>query len=288
MPGPGAAVLALGKLGGREITAASDLDLILIYEHADGALSDGPRPLDASQYYTRLTQRLIAALSAPTAEGRLYEVDMRLRPSGRSGPLATRLAAFAAYQAGEAWTWEHMALTRARPISGSGSLRADIAGVIAATLTQPRDIALVARDVLSMRETLAREKSEDNPWDLKYARGGLVDLEFLAQYLQLVHGHAHPAILHTTTARALDAARDAGVLGVGDWEVVSAAARLQQNLTQVLRLCLDGPFDPATAGKGVRDLLARAGNAPDFARLDVLLRDTQAAVRAVFERVIGA
>jgi glutamate-ammonia-ligase adenylyltransferase len=180
-----------------------------------------------------------------------------------------------------------MALTRARAISGAPPLRTAIAEVIAGTLTAPRDAAATAREVRDMRETLAREKGDARRWDLKYVRGGLVDLEFVAQYLQLVHGHAHPAILHPTTARVFDAARAAGVLGEGDWEALSAGARLQHDLTQVLRLCLDGPFDPAAAGPGVRALLARAAHAPDFARLEALLAETQDAVRAVFERVVG-
>jgi glutamate-ammonia-ligase adenylyltransferase len=287
LPGARATVLALGKLGGREITAASDLDLILIYDHPDDALSNGPRPLPASQYFARLTQRLIAALSAPTAEGRLYEVDMRLRPSGRSGPLATRLPAFEAYQAGAAWTWEHMALTRARAIAGDAAMRADVEAIVAGVLRRPRDAAAVAVDVLAMRDTLAAEKGEDDPWDLKYAKGGLVDLEFTAQYLQLAHAHAHPAILHTGTAAVFEAARRGGLIGEGDWEVLGEAMRLQHDLTQVLRLCVAGPFDPAAAGAGLRTMLARAGRVPDFATLEAVLQGTQAEVRATFRRIVG-
>src|SRR5690606_8653121 len=132
------AVMAMGKLGGREVTAASDLDLILIYEHPDDAVSDGTRPLDPSQYYARLTQRLVSALSAPTSEGTLYEVDLRLRPSGRAGLLATRLKAFRSYQATEAWTWEHMALTRARAVAADEGFRGDVEQAVADVLTLPR------------------------------------------------------------------------------------------------------------------------------------------------------
>jgi glutamate-ammonia-ligase adenylyltransferase len=289
VPGGAASVVALGKLGGREMTAASDLDLILIYEHPDNAAaSEGARPLAPSQFYGRLTQRLVTALSAPTAEGRLYDVDFRLRPSGRSGPLATRLAAFESYQAGEAWTWEHMALTRARVLSGPPAFRARVTEAIAAVLRRPRDPAAVARDVLSMRETLAREKGEGDRWDLKFAAGGLIDLEFIAQYVQLVHAAATPEILHTATLRVFDSARSLGLLGEADRETLVAATRLQHDLTQVLRLCLDRPFVPAEAGEGLRGLLARAGGTPDFSGLDALLADTQARVRAVFLRLLGA
>ena len=288
VPGARASVMAMGKLGGREMTAASDLDLILIYEHPDEAeASDGEKPLAPSQYYARLTQRLVSALSAPTAEGTLYEVDLRLRPSGRAGPLATRLKAFEAYQMSDAWTWEHMALTRGRAVGGETEFRAEIEAAIVRVLSAPRDAARVAADVRDMRVRLAGEKGENNPWDIKLARGGLVDLEFIAQYLQLVHASGHPAILSTSTGLALEAAHGAGLVSDEDWEVLRRSVQLQHDLTQILRLCLSGPFDPHTAGEGVRTLLARAGGAPDFASLDADLRETQAKTRAVFERLVS-
>src|SRR5262249_53220268 len=145
------AVLAMGRLGSREMTASSDLDLILIYDfdhdHPD---SNGPKSLHGAQYFARLTQRLIGAFTARTNYGVLYDIDMRLRPSGRSGPVATRLDAFAQYQEKEAWTWEHMALTRARVISGPPDLAAQIEGIIRDVLTRPRQRDLIADDVLEM------------------------------------------------------------------------------------------------------------------------------------------
>jgi glutamate-ammonia-ligase adenylyltransferase len=276
----------MGKLGGREMTAASDLDLILIYEHPDDAVSDGERSLEPSQYYARLTQRLVAALSAPTAEGTLYEVDLRLRPSGRSGPLATRLTAFQSYQAGEAWTWEHMALTRGRAVSGSAGFKGEVEAAIIGILTRERDAKKIAADVRDMRAKLASEKGEGNPWDIKFAKGGLVDLEFIAQYLQLVHAHAHPEILNTSTANVLEASHKAGFLTEEDWDILRRATQLQHDLTQVLRLCLSGPFDPGKSGEGVKVLLARAGGVPDFRTLDAELRDVQERVRQVFEHVL--
>jgi len=281
------AVMAMGKLGGREITAASDLDLILIYEHPEDAMSDGERPLHPSQYYARLTQRLVAALSAPTTEGLLYEVDLRLRPSGRSGPLATRLQAFQSYQLGEAWTWEHMALTRGRALTTDEAFRNDVDGAIVAILTKERDAAKVTADVVDMRKKLAAEKGENNPWDLKFAKGGLIDLEFIAQYLQLVHARMHPEILSTSTAIVLEAAHKTGLIAAQDWDVLRLATQLQHDLTQILRLCLSGPFEPEKAGEGVKALLARGGGAPDFSTLDADLRERQVNVRKIFERVIG-
>ncbi|WP_319844714.1 bifunctional [glutamine synthetase] adenylyltransferase/[glutamine synthetase]-adenylyl-L-tyrosine phosphorylase [Terrihabitans rhizophilus] len=287
VPGAQSCVLAMGKLGGREMTAASDLDLILIYEHPDDALeSDGPRPLATAQYHARMTQRLIAALSAPTSEGALYEVDLRLRPSGRSGPLATRLRAFQDYQASEAWTWEHMALTRARPISGPQDFQQTVLTSVMDVLQRPRDVGKAATDVRAMRERLKTEREARTHWDLKYSPGGLIDLEFLAQYLQLVHGRTHPGILKTATFAVFDAAGEAGLISAGDTEILQSATRLQHNLTQVLRLCLTGPFDPETASAGLRALLARQGEVPDFASLDAELRDQQQRVQEVVARII--
>ncbi len=201
------AVLAMGKLGGYEMTATSDLDLILVYDFDDEhPESDGKRPLHGTQYFARLTQRLINALTAQTNYGALYQVDMRLRPSGRAGPLATQIEGFIAYQDTEAWTWEHMALTRARVVSASPAFKARVEGVIAEVLRRERDPEAIAGDVVEMRAAIAQEKSDRERWDLKYAAGGLIDIEFIAQYLQLVHAHQWPDILDTSTARVLDKA----------------------------------------------------------------------------------
>jgi glutamate-ammonia-ligase adenylyltransferase len=282
------AVLAMGKLGGYEMTATSDLDLILVYDfdaaHPD---SDGRRSLYGAQYFARLTQRLINALTAQTNYGALYEVDMRLRPSGRAGPLATQIGGFAGYQENEAWTWEHMALTRARVVSASPAFRLRVEAVLREVLTRPRDAALIAGDVVEMRTAIATEKGDGNRWDIKYAAGGLVDLEFIAQYLQLVHAHSQSDVLDTSTARVLEKAWALRLIAAEDAEVLRAAVQLYQNLTQILRLCLTGPFDPKTAASGLLQLLARAGDVPDFATLEATLIDMQARVRASFVRILG-
>jgi len=288
IPGQEDAVLAMGKLGGYEMTASSDLDLILIYDFDQAhPESDGARPLYGAQYFARLTQRLINALTAQTNYGALYQVDMRLRPSGRAGPLATQIEGFAGYQETEAWTWEHMALTRARVVSASSAFAARVEGVIRDILRRPRDAALIAGDVVEMRAAIAKEKGDKDRWDLKYAAGGLIDLEFIAQYLQLVHAHDLPEILDTSTARVLDKAWQLRVLAVEDAEVLRPAAQLYQDVTQILRLCLPGPFDPKTAGQGLLRLLARAADVPDFATLEATLIETQAKVRASFVRILG-
>jgi glutamate-ammonia-ligase adenylyltransferase len=282
------AVVALGKLGGYEMTASSDLDLILIYDFDEAhPESGGKRPLYGAQYFARLTQRLINTLTAQTNYGALYQVDMRLRPSGRAGPLATQLAGFSAYQETEAWVWEHMALTRARVVSASPAFKARIETVIGEVLRRPHNPQLIAGDVVEMRAAIATEKGDGERWDLKYAAGGLVDIEFIAQYLQLVQAHERPEILDTSTARVLDKAWALRLLPVEDAEVLRPAVQLYQDLTQILRLCLPGAFDPKTAGAGLLRLLARAADVPDFATLDATLIETQAKVRNSFVRILG-
>jgi len=289
VPGQEAAVLALGKLGGREMTAGSDLDLIVIYDlDPEQSASDGARVLHGSQYFARLTQRLVSALATPTNYGSLYHVDMRLRPSGRSGPVATQVESFRSYQEQEAWTWEHMALTRARVVSASSpAFAARIEAIIRATLGRERNAAVIADDVVEMRRALAQEKGENDRWNLKYAAGGLIDLEFVAQYLQLVHAAKHPDVLDTSTARALDKAWQLGLIAPREAEILRPAARLYHNLTQILRLCLSAPFDPRTAGAQLLRLLARAADVPDFPALEGHLADTQTRVRKSFIRVLG-
>ncbi len=287
--GGAAAVLAMGKLGGREMTASSDLDLIVVYDFAaDATQSDGgARPLAVSQYFARLTQRLITGISAPTAEGQLYEVDMRLRPSGQKGPVATQLTSFIEYQKSDAWTWEHMALTRARVITGPPVLRAKIERAIADALQRPRDRAKIVADVRDMRQRIAAEKGTENIWDLKQVRGGLVDLEFMAQFLQLMHAADNPLVLDQNTVQALLKLERAGYLAGAAAGVLVPAARLISDLTQILRLSLDTAFDPATAPEGLKALLARIGGAPTFALLEVQLRETLAEVAALFEQVVA-
>ena len=282
------AVLAMGKLGGYEMTATSDLDLILAYDFDDAhPESDGRRSLYGAQYFARLTQRLINALTAQTNYGALYDVDMRLRPSGRAGPLATQLGAFAHYQENEAWAWEHMALTRARVVSSSPAFGARVQGVIREVLMRPRDRDLTAGDVVEMRTAIAAEKGDQDRWDIKHAAGGLVDIEFIAQYLQLVHANEKPEILDTSTVRVLEKAWSLRLIEREDADVLRAAVQLYQDLTQIVRLCLPGPFEPKTAASGLLQLLARAADVPDFATLDATLIDMQARVRASFVRVLG-
>ncbi len=282
------AVVALGKLGSREMTAASDLDLILIYDFpADAGDSNGRRPLSPSLYYARLTQRLISALTAPTKAGRLYEVDMRLRPSGRQGPLATQFASFKLYQEDEAETWEHMALTRARFVAGDASLGSDIDKTVRQTLTRKRDAASMARETRTMRALIAKEKGDSDIWDLKLAAGGLIDIEFIAQYLQLALAHRHPRLLDVSTRKVLDSAGRAGLITPEQAEILIDAHRLYTNTTQFMRLSVSGPFDPAKATAGVKRRIAAAINFPDFEALAAALGEARKRVRGAFETILG-
>jgi glutamate-ammonia-ligase adenylyltransferase len=287
IPGGSFAIVGMGRLGSREMTLASDLDLILIYDTPpESEVPNGPQPLAAVAYYARLSQRLIAAISAPTAEGRLYEVDMRLRPSGSSGPIASSLAGFARYQRESAWTWEHMALTRARPVAGDPALGDKIAEAVAAVLRLPRDPQRLVADVALMRRRIAAEHRNPAPYDLRNRRGGLIDLEFIVQYLMLRHASAAPRILQRGTAAALAALDTAGLLPPRAAPELGRALALLRQVQMLTTLIGDGP--PAAGGFAEADAatLARGAGAIDFAHLDA---DVTVATRCVsrwYERLI--
>jgi glutamate-ammonia-ligase adenylyltransferase len=283
-----ACVIAMGKLGSREMTAASDLDLILLYDFdPEGAQSDGTRPLHASVYYTRLTQRLISALTSATRHGRLYDVDLRLRPSGRSGPVATQLRSFVEYQANEAETWEHMALARARPVGGDPTLRDDARAAINAVLVGVRDARRVARESSDMRALIEKEKGTGAKFDLKLMRGGIIDIEFLTQYLTLAHARSSPGLLQTETAAKLSAALSAGLLSRADGEALIQAHQLYARFTQMQRLTLASDADIATAAEGVKRRLAEAVDVPDFERAELQIVETARIVRSIFRKILG-
>lgn len=195
------AIVGLGRFGGGALTHASDLDIVYLFSGDFAGESDGARPIGPTLYFNRLAQRVSAALSVPTAEGALYEVDTRLRPQGAQGPLAVNFDSFERYQREEAWTWEHMALTRARVVGGSGVEREELAGIIARILASPRDHAKLRGDVLAMRAEMAGHKPPRGPLDIKLLRGGLVDIEFIVHFLQLREGDALEPDLGAAIAR---------------------------------------------------------------------------------------
>ena len=222
------AVLALGRLGGRALTHASDLDLIFLFDAPAGSRSDGPRPLTATDYYNRLASRIVAALSVPTAAGPLYEVDTRLRPQGEQGMLSVSLQGFADYQRREAWTWEHLALCRARPLTGSAAFQQRVGALLHELLAAPRDPAKVVADAVAMRGEMARHKPPTGPLDVKLGPGGLVDLEFAVHTLQLTTGEGLDPRLEVALASLVAAGRiDAGA---------DADLRLLSRFLVVLRL----------------------------------------------------
>ncbi|MEM7398969.1 MAG: bifunctional [glutamine synthetase] adenylyltransferase/[glutamine synthetase]-adenylyl-L-tyrosine phosphorylase, partial [Pseudomonadota bacterium] len=203
------------------------------------------------------------------------------------GPVATKLSGFVDYQEKSAWIWEHLALTRARVVSGPDPLRDSINATIQAVLTQPRDRAIVAAEVHEMRRKIEVEKGTGDIWNLKQVRGGIVELEFTTQFLQLVNASERPEVLDQNTELALIKLAEAGTLEAGDAEVLIPAAKLYQSLTQVLRLCLEGNFDANDAPQALRDLLARSADMPDFATLEAALKDTLARVHSAFNRLVA-
>ena len=196
VPAAGLAVLGYGSLGGRELGFGSDLDLVFLHDAPANASSDGARPLDAGRYFARLAQRLVSLLGSVTGAGKLYEVDLRLRPDGAKGMLVSSVESFADYQRHRAWTWERQALVRARPIAGTASVRAAFEAIRSQTLCQPRDHDALRTDVVAMRRRMRAEldRSHAGRFDLKQGEGGLVDLEFLVQARVLEYAAAHPSL----------------------------------------------------------------------------------------------
>jgi glutamate-ammonia-ligase adenylyltransferase len=287
VPGGTFAVLALGKVGSRELTESSDLDLVFVYEADAGAeRSEGAKPLAVSQYYARLAQRLITALSSPTSEGTLFAVDMRLRPSGNAGPIAVSLDGYRRYHAEDAWTWEHMALTRARPIAGDAALMERLAAAVAEIVCRPRDDRQLLADVADMRRRVREAHPGLSPWDVKYRRGGLVDVEFIAQYLILAAAARHPEVISGSTAVAYERLAAAGAIAPDAAATLKVADRLWRTLQGLLRLTVAGPFQETDAPEGLKAVLARATGADDFAALKAAMEAAAAGVVRLYDALI--
>ncbi|MFK5977788.1 MAG: bifunctional [glutamine synthetase] adenylyltransferase/[glutamine synthetase]-adenylyl-L-tyrosine phosphorylase [Rhizobiaceae bacterium] len=279
-------ILGMGKLGSAELTAGSDLDLILLYDHDEKIeKSDGPKPLYVSEYFIRFTQRLVTAMSAPTAEGVLYELDFRLRPSGNAGPLATHISSFIKYQTGDAWTWEALALTRARPVAGDTEFCGRVAKEVAILNGRDRDDETVRADVVKMRETIEVEKGTDNPWSIKTAKGGLIDIEFLAQWSILARGSQLQSDLQSTGAM-LETAPDR-LLQSEDRIILKDAHLLYSKVQQLTRICLAEEFVPENAPPGLVKAICATLDVPDISIAETLLNETRSHVRAIFEKVLS-
>ncbi len=269
-------ILGLGRLGGGVLTHASDLDIVFLFTGDHGAESDGPRPLGATRYYNRLCQRVIAALSVPTAQGALYEIDTRLRPSGEQGPLAVSLDSFERYQREQAWAWEHMALTRARPVFGSASGREQVTTAIREVLTAPRDAAQLRIDVLEMRARMAEHKPPAGPLDVKLMRGGLVDLEFVVHFLQLREGEA----LLPDLGQAIAALSARGLLADA---ALSAYETMSRLLITARLLSPDGQAPHEAA----RAVLAKACGFGDWDGLVKALGEARALIARLWAEHLG-
>jgi [glutamine synthetase] adenylyltransferase / [glutamine synthetase]-adenylyl-L-tyrosine phosphorylase len=279
-------VCAWGKLGGREIAADSDLDLMIVYDHPDpDAESNGKRPLSAEQYHARLTQRLVAALSAQTAEGSLYEVDMQLRPSGTKGPVAVRFGALEKYYNGQAWTWEYQALTRLRPVAGDPDLCKNIEALARSALQQPRDGPATIGDIVAMRHKMTLAHPVRGPWDIKRQSGGLIDLEFLTQAYQLIAASKGLDVVRANTLDALEALASAGEVNTEEAGRLRFAGAILHDVRQILAVASGPDFNPQMASAGLKAALARTLNAPDFAHADAILADARATIKAAWDRL---
>ncbi|MBI1403261.1 MAG: bifunctional [glutamate--ammonia ligase]-adenylyl-L-tyrosine phosphorylase/[glutamate--ammonia-ligase] adenylyltransferase [Porphyrobacter sp.] len=288
VPGSELVILGLGRLGGGALTHASDLDIVYLFTGDFAAQSDGPRPLGATTYYNRLASRVSAALSVPTAQGALYEVDTRLRPQGNQGPLAVSCEAFGKYQREAAWTWEHMALARARVLFGSGEARAELEGVLAQVLHAPRDRTALREAVLDMRAEMARHKHPGGPLDAKLLRGGLVDCEFLVHYLQLKGeaadgrplGRHFPEALDPDLAVALKGLAAAGLLPADFAQPYDLMSRM---LVAGRLLAPDGREPPPGGARA----LARACDCASYEALLQAFAEARQRVAQVWKPILG-
>ncbi|MGO1118042.1 bifunctional [glutamine synthetase] adenylyltransferase/[glutamine synthetase]-adenylyl-L-tyrosine phosphorylase [Rhodovibrionaceae bacterium A322] len=287
IPGSGMAVLALGKLGAQEMTVSSDLDLVFLYESEEGvSYSNGDKPIEPSLYYGRLAQRLITALSAQTSEGSLYEVDPRLRPSGSDGPIALSLAGFLRYQREEAWTWEHMSLTKARVVAGDPEFCARILQEIRSLLTAPRDHDALLTDISSMRERIRAAFPGKSLWDAKYRSGGLYDIDFLAQYLQLRHAAETPEILCHSSIETFEEAAFLGYLSQAEAEQLKYTTILWQRVQNFLRLTIAGSQEPEQFGESYLTTLAKVSGFESFKALEANIEKNAAVVSELYGRMI--
>ncbi|WP_230531839.1 bifunctional [glutamine synthetase] adenylyltransferase/[glutamine synthetase]-adenylyl-L-tyrosine phosphorylase [Microvirga roseola] len=288
VPGARVAILGLGRLGSRELTAGSDLDLVVIYDFdEENRESTGPRSLDAVVYHTRLTQRLVSALTVPTRRGLLYEVDLRLRPQGGKGPVASQFKGFVNYQKTEADLWEHMALTRARVLAGDDAFGAEVSQAVRNILVTERDPKHVFKDVRAMRELIAQEKGDDDPWDMKLARGGLTDLDFIAQGLVLGHAHMHPSLAGLSTEATFAEAQSAGLLSADDARTLTEAHRLFNDVFQWQRLTIEGKFDPEKVPPVILKRLATVAGLPSAKVLQEHLGEVRGRVRTAVAVVLA-
>jgi len=270
------AVLGMGKFGSRQLMPQSDLDLIFIFDTPEeNMMTNGDKPIAAGLFYTRLSQRFINALSALTSEGALYEVDMRLRPHGKSGPIALNLAAVQKYYEDEAWTWEHMALTRSRVVAGDKNLQNRATAVLLKLNSAKRDPEKLREDIRSMRARVHKEHSTSSIWSLKHVVGGLMDLEFLCQYFRLLYGHSHPDVLIPNTVQCFLKLAELKLIPEDETTELVQAGRLYLNIMGLLQLCLGSRKMDDDAPLALQTALAKVCGSNDYATLKNKLSTAQ-------------
>lgn len=287
VPGGKFAVIAMGKLGSRQMTPGSDADLIFVFETPeDNMTTDGAKPISAGLFYTRLSQRFINSLSALTGDGQLYEVDMRLRPHGKSGPIALNLDSFLTYYQSEAWTWEHLALTRARVVAGDRELCEKAADVLAAINQTAREPRKLREDTRTMRRRVLKEYATGSVWAIKHAVGGLMDLEFICQYLRLAHGPRHPDILLPNSIDSLAVMKAQGVIPAAEADRLTDIAGLYLNISGLQQLCLGSRKMDEQSPLALQAALARVGEVEDFDALAAKLAAAQKYIDRVFRKYL--
>jgi glutamate-ammonia-ligase adenylyltransferase len=286
LPGGAFAILALGGYGARCLTYTSDLDLVFLYDcPPDASAEKDGKSLSPNHYYSRLSQRIISALTVLTGEGRLFEVDMRLRPSGRAGLIAVSLDAFVHYQSHEAWAWEHMSLAKARIVAGDPALAARVTGAIGQILERPRDPRQLASAIWDMRRRFDKEFGRGDIWALKTARGGLSDLDWLVQYLLLIHWH-RLAAPPPDMAGQLACLGAAGVLAADDAETLADAFQLLFAARALRRLLIGPRGDFAQASISVRAALAQALGETHFSVVTQRVKAAKQSIARLFSSTI--
>jgi glutamate-ammonia-ligase adenylyltransferase len=270
------------------MTLQSDLDMIMICDCDDfSRFSNGEKSIDADTWFSRAARRFISGLSAPTAQGRLYEVDMRLRPSGNAGALVSKISGFVDYQNNQAWSWEHLALTRARVLTGDKPLAEKLNTALYEILSLPRDGASLAKDIEDMRARLLQHNPLRGPYDIRRGKGGLVELEFACQSLQLAWGCQHDGLIGARSLPQLIAdLHQAEILSVADYDGARHAAQYFATLRQIASLCLeDNEEKPAI---GIENLLLEAVNEPDMGRLQTSLAAHRGFVETLLSNSLAA
>jgi len=282
-PGVGAVVLGMGSLGAQRLNARSDLDLIVIYDAKGVEFSEGKRQLATRTYFARLTQAMVTAMSAPMAEGKLYEVDMRLRPSGSQGPVATSIASFKDYQTGSAWTWEHLALTRARPICGPQALQDDIESFRRNVISTDQNASKILQETAQMREKISAAKGQGGDWDVKLGAGRLQDIELFAQAATLLSGNRGRSV-----GDGIRAAIDCALIGASDADILTNTYSKMWTIQSVAKLLSDKPLEPEDIGLAGKSFLLRESKADDLEDLKTSLSDHSGAAANVINRVLLA